>query len=165
MSLVLSTMIEAEAWNQTSGLDTLARRVLDEAVILTGVKLAPEAEVSLLLCDDARIREINREWRGLDKPTNVLSFPAAPPAALPKSPQVGDIAVAYETVVREAQEEAKTFHDHFAHMILHGFLHCLGSDHETDDEADQMEGVEIRVLQKIGIADPYGASELDGHDA
>ena len=92
MNPLLSTLVECESWNQHEGFEALASEVIAGAVAATKIKLAKGAEVSLLLCDDARIREINREWRGLDKPTNVLSFPAAPRALLAKSPAVGDIA-------------------------------------------------------------------------
>ena len=165
MTLVVSTLVEAEAWEKWPDLEVLAHRVMDGGVGETGVKLAPEAEVSLLLGDDARIREINHQWRHLDKPTNVLSFPAVPPAGLARAPLLGDIAIAFETVAREAEEEAKTFRDHFAHMALHGFLHLLGYDHETDEEADEMEAMEIRTLAQLGIADPYAFSELDQPEA
>ena len=164
MNPVLSTLVEHDAWNEHAGFDTLASEVIAKAVAVTKIKLAQEAEVSLLLCDDARIREINREWRHLDKPTNVLSFPAAPRAMLAQSPAVGDIAIAYETVAREAQEEGKTFRDHYMHMVLHGFLHLLGYDHETDAEADEMEALEIRVLDGLGVADPYATLDLDVMD-
>ena len=161
MNPLLSTLVECEAWNQHDGFEALASEVIAKAVAVTKVKLAKGAEVSLLLCDDARIRDINREWRGLDKPTNVLSFPAAPRALLAKSPAVGDIAIAYETVAREAVDEGKTFRDHYMHMVAHGFLHLLGYDHETDAEAEEMEGLEISILGALGVADPYASLDMD----
>ena len=161
MNPLLSTLVDCESWSQHEGFEALANEVIAGAVAATKISLAPQAEVSLLLCDDARIREINREWRGLDKPTNVLSFPAAPPALLAKSPAVGDIAIAYETVLREAQEEAKSLRDHYMHMVLHGFLHLLGYDHETDAQAEEMEALEISILGQLGVADPYAMTERD----
>ena len=161
MNPLLSTLVECESWNQHEGFEALASAVIAKVVAATKIKLARGAEVSLLLCDDARIREINREWRGLDKPTNVLSFPAAPRAMLAKSAAVGDIAIAYETVAREAQEEGKTIRDHYMHMVAHGFLHLLGYDHETDAEAEEMEALEISVLHGLGVADPYASLDLD----
>ena len=161
MPLSLSMLVEGGDWEAAGDFEPLTEKVLAKAQSLCGVKLMAGAEVSLLLCDDARIREINRDWRGLDKPTNVLSFPAAPKEALAKSPMVGDIAVAFETVTREAQEEGKTFADHYAHMIVHGFLHLVGYDHESDAEAEEMEALEIRILGELGIADPYVSGELD----
>ena len=161
MTPQISTLVECEAWNELEGFEALAGEVIARAVAVTKIKLARGAEVSLLLCDDARIREINRAWRGLDKPTNVLSFPAAPRAMLAKSPAVGDIAIAHETVAREALEEGKTFRDHYMHMVVHGFLHLLGYDHETDAEAEEMEALEVSVLQQLGVADPYASLDLD----
>lgn len=161
MPLSLSMLVEGGGWEAAGDFEPLTEKVLAKAQALCGVKVMAGAEVSLLLCDDARIREINRDWRGLDKPTNVLSFPAAPKEALAKTPMVGDIAVAFETVAREAAEEGKSFSDHYAHMIVHGFLHLVGYDHETDDEADEMEALEIRILGELGIADPYASGELD----
>jgi probable rRNA maturation factor len=161
MNPLLSTLVECDAWNQHEGFEALASEVIAAAVAATNIKLAKGAEVSLLLCDDARIRDINHEWRGLDKPTNVLSFPAAPRAMLAKSPAVGDIAIAYETVARETVAEGKTFRDHYMHMVLHGFLHLLGYDHETDAEAEEMEALEISVLSALGVADPYATLDLD----
>jgi len=161
MNPLLSTLVECESWNQHEGFEALASEVIARAVTATQIKLAKGAEVSLLLCDDARIAKINCEWRGLDKPTNVLSFPAAPRALLAKSPAVGDIAIAYETVAREAVDEGKTFRDHYMHMVLHGFLHLLGYDHETDAEAEEMEELEISILATLGVADPYATLDLD----
>ena len=161
MNPLLSTLVECESWNQHAGFEALASAVIAKAVAAPKIKLAKGAEVSLLLCDDARIRDINREWRGLDKPTNVLSFPAAPRALLAKSPAVGDIAIAYETVAREAVDEGKSFRDHFMHMVAHGFLHLLGYDHETDAEAEEMEGLEISILGALGVADPYASLDMD----
>ncbi len=161
MNPLISTLVECDAWNQQEGFEALANEVIAKAVAATKIKLAKGAEVSLLLCDDARIRDINRAWRGLDKPTNVLSFPAAPRAMLAKSPAVGDIAIAHETVAREAVDEGKSFRDHYMHMVAHGFLHLLGYDHETDAQAEEMEGLEISILGALGVADPYATLDLD----
>ena len=127
--------------------------------IAAAAALAPAAgEVSVLLTDDATIRVLNRTWRGLDKPTNVLSFPAA--AAKPGAQALlGDIAIAYETLAREADEKHIQFSDHLCHLAVHGFLHLLGYDHETDSQADAMEGLERTALARLGIADPYRAHE------
>jgi probable rRNA maturation factor len=161
MALTLSMLVEGGGWEAEGDLEPVTEKILAKAQALCGVALMEGAEVSVLLCDDARIREINHEWRGLDKPTNVLSFPAAPKDALARSPLVGDIAVAFETVCREAADEGKSLGDHYAHMITHGFLHLVGYDHETDEEAEQMEALEIRILGELGIPDPYASGELD----
>ena len=160
MSLQSDISIECEQWTKLADLDTLVERALQATKLETKASLFDGAEVSLLFCDDVRIQELNRDWRGLDKPTNVLSFPAAPPDRLVSAPLLGDIAIAFETVAREAQDEEKTFADHTSHMIVHGFLHLLGYDHENEEEAEEMEDLERRALARLGIADPYAASEL-----
>ena len=105
----------------------------------------------MLLADDARLRDLNRAFRGKDQPTNVLSFPAPPHMGM-----LGDVALAFETCAREAQEQGKSFRDHAAHLILHGVLHLHGLDHEHGEaEAERMEALERRILAEIGIADPY----------
>ena len=132
--------------------------MLGEAALEAGIALANGAEVSFLLCDDARMRILNREWRGIDKPTNVLSFPAVEPAALAHAALLGDIAIAYETTAHEAATEDKRLCDHVAHLAAHGFLHLLGHDHIDPAEAGRMESLETRVLARLGIADPYAAT-------
>ena len=160
MSLQSDISIECEHWSKLAGLDALVERALQAACLESGRTLFKGAEVSLLFCDDARIQELNRDWRSLDKPTNVLSFPVAPVERLASAPLLGDIAIAFETVTKEASVEDKTFSDHTSHMIVHGFLHLLGYDHENEQEAEEMEDLERRALARLGIADPYAASEL-----
>ena len=122
---------------------------------LTGAGCTSPAGLSVLLGSDAEVRELNRRFRGLDRPTNVLSFPsgAAPWPGGP--PPLGEIALAGETVRREAFEQQKTLHDHLCHLVVHGTLHLLGFDHETDEEACRMERLEVRCLETLSIADPY----------
>jgi probable rRNA maturation factor len=110
-----------------------------------------DGEIGVLLADDAALRELNRVWRGVDRPTNVLAFSAARPSGA----LIGDIAVAYETARRESIEENKAFLDHLAHLAVHGFLHLMGYDHATDSQADAMEGLEREALSRLEIADPY----------
>ena len=95
----------------------------------------------------------------MDKATNVLSFPAFSPLPLAEKPLLGDLAVALETVQREAAQDGKTVPDHLSHLIVHGFLHLLGHDHETSAEAEAMEALERRILAALGIADPYAETE------
>jgi len=120
-----------------------------------------QIEISVLLCDDAAIQDLNRNYRGKDKPTNVLSFPQSdiedirnyaagdPPVML------GDIIMAHETITREAQEQNKDLHDHIMHMIVHSILHLLGYDHTEEKDAEEMEKLEITILKTINIKNPY----------
>ncbi len=116
-------------------------------------------EVTVTLTNDAAIRILNREYRGKDSSTNVLSFPLWDSmSALPcvrESVPIGDIVVAFETIKREAIEQGKPLKDHFSHMLIHGFLHLLGYDHTKNEEAEIMEALEIKILGKLGIKNPY----------
>lgn len=120
-------------------------------------------EISLVLADDAMVQSLNRQYRGQDKTTNVLSFAALDgeeDAPLPDGPLLlGDVVVAFETTAREAAAEGKTLADHLSHLLVHGVLHLLGYDHEVDDEAEEMESQERVVLAGLGIADPYAGEE------
>ncbi|MBV8652505.1 MAG: rRNA maturation RNase YbeY, partial [Alphaproteobacteria bacterium] len=139
----------------------LCRRAANEAIAACTVD-RPEAELSIVLGDDALLRRLNSAWRGKDAPTNVLSFPAQEfdGRTLPPSPPgvplpLGDIVLGFETIRREAAEQGKTLADHLAHLTVHGVLHLLGFDHEAEAEAERMETLEREVLSRIGIADPY----------
>ena len=158
MTIEADIAVESDRWAALD-LETLVNRAIEAARVESNPKLAPVSEISFLFCDDARIRELNREWRNMDKPTNVLSFPASEPGRLSTSPLLGDIAVAFETVERESIDEQKTLPDHVSHMIVHGFLHLLGFDHENERDAEEMESLERRALARLGIADPYAATE------
>lgn len=109
--------------------------------------------IAILLTDDATVRDLNARFRGQDKPTNVLSFPA------PEGPgsHLGDIALAFGVCAREAGEQAKPLADHLRHLVIHGVLHLIGWDHETDTEAEAMEALERRLLARLGVPDPYRA--------
>lgn len=148
----IDILVEAEGWKRLDTLEATVRRAA-EAALAAGNRR--DASVSLLLTDDAAIRRLNKEFRGFDKPTNVLSFPAA---GLPGDPEpsLGDIALACETCAREAEAEGKTLADHLSHLVVHGVLHLLGHDHEDEAEAEAMEALETGILAAIGIADPYG---------
>ncbi|MGO8737507.1 rRNA maturation RNase YbeY [Rhodoblastus sp.] len=154
MSLVVEIAVEEPKWQELGDLEGFATQSMEAALRESEENPAQSAEVSLLFCDDARMRVLNRDFRGKDKPTNVLSFPG--PDLPEPAPVLGDIALGYETVAREAQQQGKSFADHARHMIVHGFLHLLGYDHETEAEAAEMEAMEIRILQSFGIANPYG---------
>jgi probable rRNA maturation factor len=152
--------VESPLWDAVTDLEPMISAALHAGLNEAGITIMPGAEISIMLCDDARIRTVNKEWRGIDKPTNVLSFPAVPPARLKSAPMLGDIVIAFETVEREAQAEDKPFADHLRHLTIHGLLHLLGFDHETTDEAEIMEACEVRALARLGIADPYANAEL-----
>ena len=152
--ITLDTMIEAGDWVRLPEAESLAQRAA-EAAVMAADEAEEDYEVSLMLADDARIRELNSTWRGKDKPTNVLSFPAPEQPGGAGARHLGDIALAYETLARESEEESKEFAHHFAHLIIHGVLHLLGYDHEVEAEAEIMEALEVKALASLGIADPY----------
>lgn len=130
--------------------------VLDEAVRIGALKFPKEAELSLVLAGDKTLQSLNSEWRDKDKPTNVLSFPGDDiEVGQEAGIMLGDIIISLETTKREADLENKSFNDHLSHLLIHGFLHLFGYDHETDREAFEMESLEIRILDELGIANPY----------
>ena len=115
--------------------------------------------LSVLMTDDASVRSLNRDWRGKDSATNVLSFPADMPP-IPGEPDfLGDIALARETLEREAELDGKSLDDHLRHLVVHGVLHLLGYDHLEKAEAEEMEATETRILAGLGVADPYAGSD------
>lgn len=151
----IDIVVESELWSALPEPEALVERAIGVALAEAGTRIAAGAEISVVLTDDAAIRELNREWRGFDKPTNVLSFPGATPDRIARAPHLGDIILAFETVQREAVAEAKTLADHASHLVIHGLLHLVGYDHESDEEAERMESLEVAALARLGIADPY----------
>nr|WP_254799240.1 rRNA maturation RNase YbeY [Falsochrobactrum sp. TDYN1] len=154
-------MIEAGSWPDETALEGLAKRAV--AAAWDNLRLKPsESELSLVFTDDASIQALNAQWRGKDRPTNVLSFPAFPVKAGDQpGPMLGDIIIARETVEREALGEGKPLENHLTHLIVHGFLHLLGYDHETEEEAEEMERFEREILHALAIPDPYAVSGLN----
>jgi probable rRNA maturation factor len=142
--LIVDIMIKSPLWE---GKQDFLANVLSTAA----VEEKRCGEISLLLGDDAAIAKLNKEFRGKDGPTNVLSFPG--PRVQPSF--IGDIVLAAETIVEEAQFQGKSFDNHAAHLAVHGFLHLLGYDHESEDDAERMEARERAILAAIGIEDPY----------
>ena len=147
---LMDIVIEADAWNGIDDLVDQAGHVISQARAEHGEDV-PGHPVILYTNDEA-LKDLNRAWRGKDRPTNVLSFPAPEGEAYP-----GDIAIAFETCSREAEERGIALSDHATHLVLHGFLHLLGYDHQNEDDAALMEGLEIKILKELGIADPYAA--------
>lgn len=153
--IAVDLAVEAGDWPKKPALRSLVKTAVDAALAEAGVE-GGMSELSIVFSDDAGIRELNAGWRGKDKPTNVLSFPAFPVApgdALP--PMLGDIVLASETVAREAQLEDKPLEHHITHLVIHGLLHLLGHDHEDEEEAEDMEALERAALARLAIPDPY----------
>jgi probable rRNA maturation factor len=158
-AIAVDMTVEAEVWGDEARWRPLAETVAT-AVAKRDELIVPEAaELSLVLTDDARIRLLNRDWRGFDKPTNVLSFPGADADEEEPGPLLGDVVVAFETTAREAEAAGTRFDDHLAHLLVHGLLHLFGFDHETDEEAEEMEALETDILAGLGIADPYAETD------
>lgn len=155
--ITIDLTVEAGEWDKLGDVETLAQRAA-EAAISVASDVGGEVAVALLLTDDAAMREINRDWRDQDKPTNVLSFPSAPHPGMPGPRHLGDVVLAFETTQREAGDEGRSVEAHASHLIVHGILHCLGYDHETEDEAEEMEALEVSALKAIGYDDPYAES-------
>lgn len=149
----LDVLIEAPPWNEHRGVRPLLRRAIEAAAAEVSTS---GAELAIVLTDDSAIRVLNRKWRGIDAPTNVLSFPAELPDGAP--PLLGDIVLAYQTVAREARRDAKPFAHHVAHLAVHGFLHLCGYDHERDSDAETMEEMERTILRRLDVPDPYGST-------
>jgi probable rRNA maturation factor len=174
MKVSLDISVSSPLWRGLPRARAIARETIAAAIAESGAALRmdrPEgraslqtpygAEVSLYLADDAALRALNARWRGLDKPTNVLSFPSAPSEETGETAPLGDIALAYETLKREAEDLGVPLADHYRHLLAHGFLHLIGYDHETDVEAERMEALETRILAALGVSDPY-AREVVG---
>lgn len=155
-------MTVATCWDAEPEAEAVIRRAIDAAAASVTDDIA-DAELAVMLTDDAGIRTLNRNWRNIDKPTNVLSFPALRPEGTRQPddppPMLGDIAIAYETTRREADDEDKPFDHHLSHLAVHGFLHLIGYDHENDAEAEEMENLERQILAQLGIPDPYADQE------
>ncbi|MDF2617867.1 MAG: hypothetical protein K0S00_526 [Xanthobacteraceae bacterium] len=164
----VDVLVEADAWSGFPGAAGLVTRAVDAACVGASSEYELDidgAEIAVKLTDDASIRALNRDWRGKDTATNVLSFPTPEMARAGGDPHLGDIAIAYETLAREAEAEGKPFADHLAHLAVHGTLHLLGYDHEVAEDAEEMEAMERSVLAGLGVPDPYSETEpVHQHD-
>ena len=159
---ITEVLVVAECWQTEPGAEAVIHRAVAAAAERVDAGTG-EAELAVMLTDDAGIRTLNSNWRGIDKPTNVLSFPALQPTG-PTGPDdaprmLGDIAIAYETTRREADDEQKPFDHHLSHLAVHGFLHLIGYDHENDGDAETMEALETEILAQLGIPDPHADRE------
>jgi probable rRNA maturation factor len=161
---VIDIMVDSPLWKTQRGVKAVLQQAIGEAAAMAATS---GGELAIVLTDDSAIRALNRDWRGKDQPTNVLSFPAHAPAlgrsrahARAGEPQsgirlLGDIVIAYETMAREAMAEGRPFRHHLAHLAVHGFLHLLGHDHAKDAQAGAMEALEIAVLARLDVPNPY----------
>jgi probable rRNA maturation factor len=152
----IDILVESARWSGRRGVQPLLRRAIAGAATALPAKSARAtsgAELAIVLTNDSAIRKLNRTWRGKNEPTNVLSFPADPQAGAHRL--LGDIVIAYETLAREARAERKPFDHHLAHLAVHGYLHLVGFDHEDEDEAAAMEGLETAILARLKVPDPY----------
>jgi probable rRNA maturation factor len=161
---ITEVLTVAECWQSEPGAETAIHRAIEAAAEIVDADVG-EAELAIMLTDDVGIRTLNNNWRGIDKPTNVLSFPALQPAG-PVGPgdaprMLGDIAIAYETTRKEADDEQKPFDHHLSHLAVHGFLHLIGYDHENDADAEVMEALEVKVLAQLGIPNPYADRDTE----
>ena len=150
----LDIVRESPLWQEQPDIDAMLRRAIAEAAADVSTK---DAELAIVLTDDSRIRALNRVWRGIDKPTNVLSFPAKERGECGPTALLGDIVIAYETAAREARAQGTPFLHHLVHLTVHGFLHLRGYNHEVDEEAETMERLERAILARLDIPDPYAA--------
>jgi len=154
----IDIQIQSPLWDA----QPLAAQTVRDAIAAAAATLSTaDNEVCILLTDDKAIRLLNREWRGIDKPTNVLSFPAATTKASVRMPLFGDIVMAYETLKRECDDEDRIFLHHLAHLTVHGFLHLIGYDHQVEAQAEEMEGLESKIMTRMQMPDPHLARDLN----
>jgi probable rRNA maturation factor len=149
--LSIDVLVESSLWKEQPGAAAAVRKAINAAADEVS---SPGGEVAVVLTDDAALRRLNKTWRGIDKPTNVLSFPVAKSGAKTEA-MLGDIVIAYETLARESRDEGKDFVHHLSHLAVHGFLHLMGYDHQNDSEAATMEELESAVLARLRVPDPY----------
>ena len=148
-ALSIDVLVQSPQWNEQPRITAAVRQAINAAADEIS---SPAGEVAVVLTDDAEIRKLNKQWRGIDRPTNVLSFPAA---GAGKKSLLGDIVIAYETLARESRDEGKELTHHLAHLAVHGFLHLMGYDHQSDSDADAMEELERAILARLKMPDPY----------
>jgi probable rRNA maturation factor len=150
----IDVLVESPLWNSEPAAEQTVRAAVLAAAAMVSTLTG---EVAIVLTDDSTIRALNRDWRGIDTSTNVLSFPAKPANADAGAAMLGDIVIAYETLARECAEEGKLFPHHLSHLAVHGFLHLMGYDHQNDSDAEAMERLEAAILARLDVPDPYRA--------
>lgn len=139
----------------------LATQTVHDAIATVAAELSTTGgEVCIVLTDDSAIAKLNWDWRGIDRPTNVLSFPASGQTGHQEPRLFGDIVIAYQTLERECETENRLFLHHLAHLAIHGFLHLSGYDHETDGQADEMEALESKIMSRLNMPDPHVERDL-----
>ena len=153
--VALETVRDSERWNVLPDAEASIEEAVAAVFSEAGLLARPGAELAITLSNDLNVRKLNAKWRGRNAATNVLTFPAFGPDEIPDAPMLGDVILAFETVAREADEQGKPLVDHLQHLVVHGVLHLFGYDHLDDDEAEEMEAIEIRALARLGVADPY----------
>ncbi|MCF8477202.1 MAG: rRNA maturation RNase YbeY [Pseudolabrys sp.] len=158
LAVIVGIQVQSPLWDAQPRAEPAVREAIAAAAAALSTS---DGEVSILLTDDSAVRTLNREWRGLDKPTNVLSFPAPESPATGGARFLGDIVIAYETLQRECEDEDRDFLHHLTHLTVHGFLHLLGYDHQTDTDADEMEGIESNIMTTMKLPDPWLARDLN----
>jgi probable rRNA maturation factor len=152
----IEIVVESRLWSAQRNARAVIRRAIGAAAAMAPTG---KGEIAIVLTDDPAMRRLNRAWRGKNAPTNVLSFPASKDNG---AAHLGDIAIAYETTAREAKAEHKHFRHHLAHLAVHGYLHLAGYDHIDEQEAQIMENLEIAVLQRLKVPNPYVARDAKG---
>jgi probable rRNA maturation factor len=156
ISIDIDVVVDSGDWDTVAGASALVEAAA--AALGREIELEP-SQACVALSDDEQVEALNTNYRGKAKPTNVLSFPAAQSAHASDDVRfLGDIVLALETLRREAEEQGIPVEHHLQHLVVHGLLHLLGHDHETDAEAEVMERLEVRILAHLGIPDPYGES-------
>lgn len=152
----LAPSIDIQVQSRLWDAQPLAEQAVRDAIAVAAATLSTsDGEVSILLTDDSAVRVLNRDWRGIDKATNVLSFPASRATAAGGAGILGDIVIAYETLQRECDDEDRNFLHHLTHLTVHGFLHLIGYDHQSDVQAEEMEGLERKIMTLMNMPDPY----------
>ena len=165
----IDIVLQVTAWKKLSGLSPRLQRAAKAVVANLPKRLVFPASVTLVLTNDRAVHALNRDFRGMDKPTNVLSFPQFAPGELGKCAKakqpvhLGDIILGYQYIVVEAINDRKILINHVTHLFIHGFLHLLGYDHDTDEKASRMERLEQKIMDRLKLPDPYATIEVPTH--